>query len=109
MKVFVVLSGIALIGACDAQSVAMPPFEDIQTAVVEHARCIDGSVDDLSLFTGSREDQLEIVRGDCARERQRALRFNAVPVFEDTVEEYDAMQDGLAASLIETRNEGQAQ
>jgi hypothetical protein len=87
----------------------MPPFEDIQTAVVEHARCIDDAVDGLDLSAGSIDDQLEIVRQDCSQERQRALRLKAVPVFEDTLEEYDTMQDGLAEALIATRTEGEVQ
>ena len=108
MKTSAILLLVVFVSGCGAETKELPPFEDIQDAVVSHARCIDGAVNRLDLSSGTEDEMVSVVRNECSDEREMALRLKAVPVFEKTVADYDETQDGLARSLIATRRRARA-
>ncbi|WP_162925108.1 hypothetical protein [Aurantiacibacter odishensis] len=82
----------------------MPPFEEISSANLAYARCIDEAVKSLGVPSQPVGSDVAAVREQCSDARAHALRMRVVPVFAESIEAYDEIHDGLARSLLEDRN-----
>jgi len=103
VKIMPAMLLLLLVAACGEESDALPPFEEIKTAVLAYANCINDAAQNPELQNGSVESGVDSVRRTCSSEREAALNKKAVPVFAKSVEEFDEIHDGLARTLVEDK------
>ena len=101
MRVLIAIMICASVSACGAS--ASPTIEQTKNGVEAHAQCIDRAVKKLNAESDTLEEQMQFVRRECAGARKNALSLDAVPIFEDTVPQYDSMQADLARALIASK------
>ncbi|MCA0903410.1 hypothetical protein [Qipengyuania aquimaris] len=93
--------GCALFAAACGQSAEKEAsFEDVSTATLAYANCINDEAAGSARHAGSQDEVVEVILRACDAQRSTALERGAVPTMAASQAEFDEIHEGLARSLL---------
>ncbi|MGB3167789.1 MAG: hypothetical protein WBA68_13540 [Alteraurantiacibacter sp.] len=99
MRILTVCALLVCAG-CEKMSDSEPSLEEISSATLAYANCIDGEATRAERFSLQDDAAVESILAACEEERSAALERRAVPVMAKTQAEFDETHEGLARTLF---------